>query len=340
MIFTADQVCNYFGYTRQAYYKHRIHKANHLAEEQKILAAVIEIRKRQPMIGSRKIQYLLRKQRKQLGICIGRDRLFTLLRENKLLISAKKKYVKTTNSYHRFRMYHNLIKDLDITKSDQVYVSDITYITIIDGFCYLALITDLCSRKIVGYCLSQSLGIEGCLTALRMALKGVAHPENLIHHSDRGIQYCSQVYVELLNQQKVKISMTEQNHVYENAVAERINGILKTEFLLGETLASFKIAQQMVAEAIHIYNSERPHLSLNYQTPAEVHYAKNQLPMEQLSVIANETNELNSKDRSHVDDSKVINIQSTSYPHKNEGFQHISECLNLLKLDKFKIIST
>ncbi|HEX9970704.1 MAG TPA: IS3 family transposase, partial [bacterium] len=110
-----DQVCNYFGYTRQAFYKHRLHKENHLAEEKKILAAVIEIRNRQPMIGSRKIQYLLRKQRKKLGICIGRDRLFTLLRENKLLISPKKKYVTTTNSYHRFRMYNNLIKDLDIT---------------------------------------------------------------------------------------------------------------------------------------------------------------------------------------------------------------------------------
>ena len=335
-----DQVCNYFGYTRQAYYKHRIHKENNLAEEKKILAAVIEIRKRQPMIGARKIQYLLRQQRKQLGICIGRDRLFSLLRENNLLIAAQKKYVKTTNSYHRFHKYRNLIKELDITKPDQVYVADITYVTIIDGFCYLSLITDLFSRKIVGYCLSQSLGIDGCLTALRMALNGVAHPANLIHHSDRGIQYCSQAYVELLNNQNIKISMTEQNHVYENAVAERINGILKTEFLLGETLTSFKIAQQLVAEAIHIYNSERPHLSLNYQTPDEVHYAKNQQQMEQLSIIATETNELISNYRSNVDDSKVINTESTSYPHKNRGFQHISECLKLLKLDKFQIIST
>jgi len=300
---------------------------------------VIDIRKRQPMIGVRKIQYLLRKQRKRLGICIGRDRLFTLLREHNLLISPKKKYVKTTNSYHRFHKYNNLIKELDITKPDQVYVSDITYLTIIDGFCYLALITDLFSRKIVGYCLSQSLGIEGCLTALRMALKDVAHPENLIHHSDRGIQYCSQAYVELLNNNKIKISMTEQNHVYENAVAERINGILKTEFLLGETLTSFTIAQQLVAEAIHIYNSERPHLSLNYQTPDEVHYADNQQPMEQLSITVTETSELNINHSSNVDDSKVINTESTSYPHKNGGFQHISECLKLLKLDKFQIVS-
>ena len=335
-----DQVCNYFGYTRQAFYKHRIHKENHLAEEKKILAAVIEIRNRQPMIGSRKIQYLLRKQRKKLGICIGRDRLFTLLRENKLLISPKKKYVTTTNSYHRFRMYNNLIKDLDITRPDLVYVSDITYITIVDGFCYLSLITDLFSRKIVGYCLSQSLGIEGCLTALKMALAGVAHPENLIHHSDRGIQYCSHAYVELLNKKKVKISMTEQNHVYENAVAERINGILKTEFMLGETLTSFKIAQQLVAEAIQTYNQERPHISLNYQTPDEVYYANNYQQIDELSIKTAKINELNLSYKSNVDNSEVINTESTSYPHKNEGFQHISEYLNLLKLNRFQVIST
>lgn len=334
-----EQVCNYFGYTRQAFYKHRIHKENNLAEEQKILAVVIEIRKRQPMIGARKIQHLLRKRRKKLGICVGRDRLFTLLRESNLLISPKKKYVKTTNSYHRFRKYNNLIKELAITKPDQVYVSDITYITIIDGFSYLSLITDLFSRKIVGYCLSQSLGIEGCLTALSMALKGAAYPENLIHHSDRGIQYCSHAYVELLTKNKVKISMTEENHVYENAVAERVNGILKTEFMLGETLTSFEIAQQLVAEAIRIYNSERPHLSLNYQTPDEVYYANKYQQIDELSIKTAESNELNISYRSNVDNSEVINTQSTSYPHKNEGFQHISEYLKLLELNKFKIIS-
>ncbi len=333
-------MCHYFGYTRQAFYKQRIHKATTLAEEQKILAAVIEIRKRQPMIGARKIQYLLRQQRKQLGICIGRDQLFGLLREHQLLIWPNKKYVKTTNSYHRFHKYRNLIKELDITKPNQVYVADITYLTLVDGFCYLSLMTDLFSRKIVGYCLSQSLGIDGCLTALKMALKGVAHPANLIHHSDRGIQYCSQAYVELLNKHQVKISMTEQNHVYENAVAERINGILKTEFLLGETLTSFKVAQRLVAEAIRIYNSERPHLSLNYQTPDEVHGVDHQPPLAPLSNLVTETGESNINGSSSVDNAKVINTESTSYPQQKGGFQHISECLKLLKLDNFQIIST
>lgn len=195
---TVDQVCHYFGYSRQAYYKQRIQQSNKLATEQVILAAVIEIRRQQPMIGVRKIQYLLRKQCKQLGVCIGRDRLFARLREHHLLITAKKKYVKTTNSYHRFHTYRNLIRELEITRPNQVYVADITYLTTRDGFCYLSLISDLYSRRIVGYCLSPSLGIDGCLTALKMALKGVAHPENLIHHSDRGIQYCSYAYVELL----------------------------------------------------------------------------------------------------------------------------------------------
>jgi len=172
-----------------------------------------------------------------------------------------------------------------------------------------------------------------------MALKGVEHPQNLIHHSDRGIQYCSHAYVELLNKKKVKISMTEQNHVYENAVAERVNGILKTEFMLGETLTSFEVAQQLVVEAIQIYNSERPHMSLNYQTPDEVYYANKYKQILKLSTIAAENNELNVNYRSNVDNSEVINTKSTSYPHKNEGFQHISEYLKLLKLNKFQIIS-
>ena len=334
-----NQVCNYFGYTRQAYYKQRTRQEKDLDLENIILAEVKKIRKRQPMIGGRKIQHILRKRRKKLDICVGRDKLFTILREHNLLISVKKKYVKTTNSYHRFRVHKNLIKDLAVTMPDQVFVSDITYITTLDGFCYLSLITDLFSRKIVGYCLSRSLGIEGCLTALKMALKGVEHPENLIHHSDRGIQYCSHAYVELLTKNKVKISMTEQNHVYENAVAERINGILKIEFMLGETLTSFKIAQQLIAEAIQIYNSERPHMSLNYQTPDEVYYGNKYQNVSELSTIAAERKELNLSYRSNVDNSKVINTESTSYPHKNEGFQHISEYLKLLKLNKFQNLS-
>ncbi len=223
-----------------------------------------------------------------------------------MLVSRKKQYVKTTNSYHRFQVYKNLIKELKITQPNQVFVSDITYISTLEKFCYLSLITDLYSRKIVGYCLSKSLAIEGCLTTLRMALKSVKQPKKLIHHSDRGIQYCSHAYVKLLQDNNVKISMTEENHVYENAVAERVNGTLKSEFMLGETLASFETAKQLVREAVKTYNNERPHLTLNYNTPDDVYSGQ-----EKVTHI---------KDR-YKRKYKVINTESTSYQHLSNYFK-------------------
>ena len=201
-------------------------------------------------------------------IQIGRDKLFAVLRKNRMLVVPKKKYVRTTNSYHRFRKYKNLIKDLNITAPNQVFVADITYLDTLEGFCYLALITDVYSRKIVGYDVSKSLSFEGCQRALKMALKGVREPEKLIHHSDRGIQYCSSGYVQILQENKIQISMTELNHAAENALAERVNGILKTEFMLGDKLQSFEIAKELVKETIKIYNEQRLHMSLDYQTPA------------------------------------------------------------------------
>ena len=205
---------------------------------------------------------------------MGRDRLFNLLRKNDMLIKKHKSYRRTTQSFHRFRKHRNLIRDLAITRPEQVFVSDITYIELMDGFCYLALITDAYSRKIVGYDLSLSLSIDGSLRALKMALVAkVAHPERLIHHSDRGIQYCSNAYVDTLVREGAKVSMTEENHVYENALAERVNGILKTEFMLGEKLRSFEIAKALVTEAIEIYNNERLHMSLGYVTPNQKHVA-------------------------------------------------------------------
>lgn len=201
------------------------------------------------------------------GVCIGRDKLFNLLRDNKLLLRRRKNYVRTTNSYHRFRRYSNKIKDLHVYRPNQVFVADITYLQTSESYCYLALVTDLFSRKIVGYDLSRSLAVEGAQSALNMALKNVAEPDRLIHHSDRGIQYCSYAYTDILEGKSAEISMTEENHVYENAVAERVNGILKTEFMLGEKLRSFKIAKELVKETIQIYNEERLHISLGYKTP-------------------------------------------------------------------------
>jgi transposase InsO family protein len=241
--------------------------------DQRIIDEVQQIRHRQPRVGTRKLQRMLNEHLKDEGIEVGRDRLFELLRTRNLLIRRRRNGQRTTDSRHRFKKYGNLIRNLEITRPNQVYVSDITYLGTLEGFCYLALITDAYSRKIVGYDVSRSLSLEGSLRALQMALGALAGPRELIHHSDRGLQYCSHTYVQLLTKNSVQISMTEEQHVYENAQAERVNGILKNEFLLGETLKSFEVAQQLVKDAIHIYNEERLHLSLNYQTPAMRHAA-------------------------------------------------------------------
>lgn len=259
--------------TRQAYYKHQKATQKRVFQEELILSAVREIRQRQPMVGGRKLQRMLSEKFDETELSIGRDQLFKLLRHHDLLIARRRNYQRTTQSYHRFRTYKNLVSDVEINRIHQVFVADLTYIDTFEGFCYLALITDAHSRKIVGYDLSQSLSIEGSLRALGMALQEVKQPQGLIHHSDRGIQYCSDAYVELLRQHSVQISMTEEDHVFENAMAERVNGILKTEFLLGQKLSCFAVAKELVDESIHIYNHERLHMSLNYQTPAMRHAA-------------------------------------------------------------------
>jgi transposase InsO family protein len=262
-----------FGRTRQAYYKRQEATVQRVLQESLILGSVRQIRQRQPMVGTRKLYRMLQELFTDTELGIGRDKLFKLLRNNDMLIQKRKNYRRTTQSFHRFYKHKNLIKDIEIDRPEQVFVADITYIKLVDGFCYLALITDAYSRKIVGYDLSMSLSINGSLRALKMALASVRWPDQLIHHSDRGIQYCSDDYVKLLHKQGVKISMTEENHVYENALAERINGILKNEFLLGERLISFEVAKKLVNEAIEIYNNERLHMSLDYATPASKHAA-------------------------------------------------------------------
>jgi len=238
-----------------------------------IIKQVLALRRQMPKLGGRKLYNEIKPVLEEMRFKFGRDRFFDLLRRENLLVRRKKKYVKTTNSRHRFRMYYNLIKDLSINRPNQVYVADITYIRTLSGFCYLSLITDACSRKIVGYHLSRSLAIEGCLKALKKALSALPKGVRVIHHSDRGIQYCCDEYTTLLNTHGVKISMTEENHIYENALAERVNGILKDEFMLGETLASYEVACQMVKEAIYIYNTKRPHQSLGYGKPSVRHVA-------------------------------------------------------------------
>jgi putative transposase len=234
-----------------------------------VVQAVRQIRKRQPRVGGRKVHKMLIARE----LPVGRDTVFEVLRKNDLLVKPVKNYHRTTNSYHRFRTYSNLVREKKVIAPNQVFVADMTYLDTFDGFCYLALVTDLYSRKIVGWNVSKSLSIEGCQKALESALREVSHPEALIHHSDRGIQYCSYGYIEMLKNKNIQISMTEQNHCYENAVAERVNGILKTEFLLGQKLRSFEHALKLTTEAIKTYNEQRLHTSLDYQTPQECYAA-------------------------------------------------------------------
>lgn len=188
------------------------------------------------------------------------------------MLTLKKKYsTRTTNSLHRFYKYKNIIKDVEVTRPNQVWVSDITYIRTIKGFCYLALVTDMYSRKIVGYNLSDSLELTGCVRALQIALKQSGKRSSLIHHSDRGIQYCSNIYTQILKKNNITISMTEDNHCYENAMAERVNGILKDEFYLDQTFTDVAHAKRATKNAINLYNQIRLHLSLNFKTPNYVH---------------------------------------------------------------------
>ncbi len=267
--YSTNQICHWFGLSRQGYYRHRQMVERRRQEEASVLEMVRQIRYQQPRIGVRKLHYMLGK----MGIHIGRNRLFEILRSHQMLVQRRKRFTKMTDSRHQFRYYPNLIKDIKIERPGQVYVSDITYIHTLEGFQYLALVTDYYSRKIVGYDLSSSLSIDGSLRALKMALRQTKEPSELIHHSDRGIQYCCKDYIRILQKHNVRISMTEQDHVYENALAERVNGILKDEYCLGETLQSKEIARILVKESVQTYNQCRPHMALNYRTPESVYAA-------------------------------------------------------------------
>lgn len=224
-------------------------------------------RKVQSRVGGVKLHVALKPSFKEAGLKVGRDCLFDILREHNMLIKPKKSTCRTTYSYHRFYTYKNLVKDMEVTAPNQVWVSDITYVRTVSGFCYLALITDMYSRKIVGYDMSNSLELAGCLRALKKALKAARPATRLVHHSDRGIQYCSNQYVDELKKHGIQISMTEENHCYENAIAERVNGILKDEFYLDQCFYSLGHACDATRNAIEIYNSKRLHLSLGYKTP-------------------------------------------------------------------------
>jgi len=261
--------CRVYGFSRQSYYKREQVREARERIYSAVLEKVHDYRREQCRIGVKKIHHMLSME----GIVIGRDRLYDLLRPLGLLVLPLRRHTWTTDSNHGYIHYPNLIKELAVSRPDQVWVSDITYIDTDAGFCYLSLITDKCARKIVGYHLDRRMTSEACLKALRMALSGVSKTEGIIHHSDRGRQYSAHVYTDYLKSLEMKISMTEENHCYENALAERVNGILKQEFGLGQRLPSFEIAKQMVEQAVLIYNNKRPHLALDYDFPAQKYAA-------------------------------------------------------------------
>ena len=270
-LFNIETICDAFSLKRDAYYKFHKRYIAKKEVEQIVVELVRKSRRTLPREGTRKLMKSLHKDFQKQQLKIGRDRLFCILRENELLVIRKKYSSRTTNSYHRFYKYNNIIKNLKINRPNQVWASDITYIRTIKGFCYLALITDMYSRKIVGYDLSDSLELKGCVRALNKAIYNAKNTKQLIHHSDRGIQYCSNIYTQILKRKKIEISMTEENHCYENAMAERVNGILKDEFYLDQTFTSVVHAKKATKNAIKLYNNKRLHLSLDYKTPNYVH---------------------------------------------------------------------
>lgn len=240
---------------------------------QAVLKMIQERREILPREGGRKLYYYLLPYLAEHQIKMGRDKLFDFLRDQQMLIEPRRKYKVTTNSKHRFYTYSNLIKEEKPMGPNQVWVSDITYLRTRKGFCYLALITDAFSRKIVGYDVSNSLELVGCVRALKRSLKQLDDDHNLIHHSDRGIQYCSNVYTNLLLKNNITISMAAKGNCYENALAERVNGILKDEFYLDFYFNDLNQAKKACAQAINLYNERRFHLALHMKTPNEVHKA-------------------------------------------------------------------
>jgi putative transposase len=234
----------------------------------------MRVRGKMPRIGTRKLYYLLKKDIDTLHIKLGRDCLFNFLRAEHLLIKPKRSYIKTTNSKHWMRKYPNLAVSVAVNRPEQLWVSDITYIKTALGHCYLSLVTDAYSKRIMGYELLESLSVEGPLRAMKMALKNRKYNDLLMHHSDRGLQYCSAEYINELLENRIVVSMTENGDPYENAVAERINGILKYEFLLINGFKNHQEAINTIRESIAIYNHDRPHLSCNMLTPMAMHDQK------------------------------------------------------------------
>ena len=278
------RLCGWFGISRQAYYQNGWEGVSTSIEEELVLQQVSCIRKQHRRIGTRKLYEMMQPFMMEHNIKMGRDALFTLLSANGLLIRKRKRRIQTTNSLHWLRKYPNLVRDFIPTAINQLWVSDITYWKVGDRYVYISFITDAFSHKIVGYFVSETLEAAGSIEALRMALSASgaeSHPQ-LTHHSDRGIQYCSQQYVKLLQDYGIQISMTENGDPLENAMAERINGIMKEEYLETYQVDNIKDARALLKEVVELYNAQRPHMSIGYATPNEVHQSTQPIKTERV----------------------------------------------------------
>jgi putative transposase len=262
--------------TRQNYYACRRRRQRRQVDADLVTQMVQEERKLQPRLGTRKLHFMCKDPLAKAGVKLGRDRFFTVLRERGLLLKPRRsEYPRTTNSYHSLPVFTNRVKDLEVMKANQVWVGDLTYLRTAVGFLYLALLTDKGSRKIVGYHCGDTLEAQGCIEALEMALGDLPQGICPIHHSDRGTQYCCHDYVNRLTKRGLSISMTETNHCAENALAERMNGIIKSEYGLDREFKTKEQARACVDQAIHLYNTRRPHTALKYRFPQDVHAQSN-----------------------------------------------------------------
>ena len=264
--------CRHLGFSKQAYYQFRHHREDQAERDRQIIGKVLTVRRHLPRLGTRKLYYLLKDEFVEAHISVGRDKLFEVLRAKQMLITKRRKYIQTTDSKHWMRTYPNRVQQMPLTQPEQLWVADITYILTRQETLYLHLVTDAYSKQIMGYMLSRDLKAESTLKALQMAFKKRIYPHNqIIHHSDRGLQFCSKLYINELRKHNCQISMTQDGNPYDNAVAERVNGILKDEFYCDEAFENYETALASVAQSIILYNTRRPHMSCSMLTPLQMH---------------------------------------------------------------------
>lgn len=267
-------VCRRLGMSRQNYYARRRQRQRRQIDGELVVGLVQRERRLQPRLGTRKVHHRLKSELAQAGVRIGRDRMFGVLRAEGLLVAPlPAQYPHTTQSSHNLPLFRNQVKERLLERPNEVWVSDLTYLRTEEGYLYLALITDKFSRKIVGYHAGDTLEAVGCVRALERALLDLPAGARPMHHSDQGSQYCCHQYVNQLQEHGLGISMTESNHCAENALAERMNGILKQEYGLGLEFRLKADARRAVDQGVWLYNTQRPHTALDYRTPAQVHQA-------------------------------------------------------------------